>query len=254
MNNAGTLYGVGVGPGDPALMTVLAVDTIREAAVVAFFAKRGSLGNAHAIAKGRIPESAEQLALVYPYTTEISARKPEYLDALRDFYDDAARKVADRLDAGQDVCVLCEGDPLLYGSYIYMHDRLARAYRTVVVPGITSFSACAARARVPMVSANRSLSVVPGTLPESELERALTGDDAAVVIKLGSNFGKVRRVIERLGRLPSALYYEHGTTEREVAMPLVERTGDRSPYFSLILLPSHDDARMSSPLTRNGSP
>lgn len=250
----GSLYGVGVGPGDPGLMTVRAVELLQGAQVVAFFAKRGSLGNAHAIARERIPAKAEQLALEYPYTTELSARSPAYLDALRDFYDDAARRVAERLDAGRDVCVLCEGDPLMYGSYIYLHDRLAHAYRTEVVPGITSFAGCAARARVPMVSANRRFSIVPGTLPEGALTLSLSGEDAAVVIKLGSNFGKVRRVLESLGRLQGALYYEHGTTEREVAMPLCERTGERSPYFSLILVPSHDDTRMRSPMTRGALP
>lgn len=244
MAQSGTMFGVGLGPGDPELMTVKAVRAIERARVVAFFAKRGTLGNAHAIARRHIQPEAEQLPLIYPYTTEISARHPDYLTALRGFYDQAAAALAARLARGEDVCVLCEGDPLLYGSYIYLHDRLARSYRTVVVPGITSFSGSAARAGAPLVSAQQTFSVIPGTLPEPALEAALRRADAAVIIKLGSNFGKVRRVLERLGKLPEALYFEYATTEREAALPLLEKLGDRSPYFSLILVPAHDGERM----------
>ncbi len=254
MVKSGTLYGIGVGPGDPELMTVKAMRTIAEARVVAFFCKRGKLGNAHAIAAPYLHREAEQLPLAYPYTTEISARHPDYLRALRAFYDESAERLAAVLQDGRDVSVLCEGDPLLYGSYIYLHDRLARAFRTVVIPGIASYAGCAARAGAPLVSANRRFSVVPGTLPEAALEDKLRGDDAAAVIKLGSNFGKVRRVIERLGKLAGALYFEHGTSEREVAMPLSDKQGERSPYFSLILLPSHDAERMAPRRTEAGAP
>jgi precorrin-2/cobalt-factor-2 C20-methyltransferase len=236
----GALYGVGVGPGDPELITVKAVNTMNMARVVAFFAKRGKLGNAHAAAKHLIHAEAELLPLIYPYTVELSPRHPSYIAAMRAFYDESARRVAERLDAGLDVAVLCEGDPMFYGSYMYLHDRLADDYRSTVIPGITSFAGCAAGAGMALVSTDRVFSIVPGTLPERDLEQKLQSADAVAIIKLGSNFGKVRRVLERLGRLEHATYFEHGTTEREVVMPLAQKTGERSLYFSLIIVPAHD--------------
>ncbi|HKU40455.1 MAG TPA: precorrin-2 C(20)-methyltransferase [Polyangiales bacterium] len=237
---AGTLYGLGVGPGDPELLTVKAARVLREARVVAFFAKRGKRGNAQATAETYISQEAERLALEYPYTVEISPRHPEYVSAMRAFYDDSAARIAAKLDAGQDVVVLCEGDPMFYGSFMYLHDRLATRHRCRVIPGITSFAGCAASAAVALVSTDRVFSIVPATLPEEELENRLRSVDAAAIIKLGRHFKKVRRVLERLDRLSGALYFEHGTTEREVAMPLRDKTDDKSIYFALILLPGHD--------------
>ena len=236
----GTLYGIGVGPGDPELLTVKAARLLREAKVVAFFAKRGKPGNAQTTADMFIHPEAERMPLEYPYTVEISPRHPEYVAAMRGFYDDAARRIAARLSAGQDVVVLCEGDPMFYGSFMYLHDRLSAKHRCTVVPGITSFAGCAARAGVALVSTDRIFSIVPATLPEEELERRLRGVDAAAIIKLGRHFKKVRRVLERLERVQGALYFERGTTEREVVMPLRDKTDDKSIYFALILLPGHD--------------
>jgi precorrin-2/cobalt-factor-2 C20-methyltransferase len=236
----GTLFGVGVGPGDPELMTVKAVQVLAKARVVGFFAKRGKLGNAHATAKQQIHPEAELLPLIYPYTVELSPRHPDYIAAMRAFYDDCAAQIRVRLDAGQDVAVLCEGDPMFYGSYMYLHDRIAHDYRCTVIPGITSFAGCAAGAGIALVSTDRVFSIIPGTLSEPELEAKLHSADAVAIIKLGSNFGKVRRVLARLGRLEGATYFEHGTTEREVVMPLAHKTDERSLYFSLIIVPAHD--------------
>jgi len=238
--SAGTVFGVGVGPGDPDLMTMKAVRVVREAPVVAFFAKRGKLGNAHAIAARHIDPQATLVPLIYPYTTEVSPRHPDYIAAMHAFYDQAGAQLAEQLDAGRDVAVLCEGDPMFYGSYMYLHDRLARRYRCTVIPGITSFSGCAAGAGIPLVSTDRVFSIIPGTLPERELEAKLREADAAAIIKLGRHFAKVRRVLERLGKLEGATYFEHGTTAREVAVPLKDKQGDQSLYFALIIVPGHD--------------
>jgi precorrin-2/cobalt-factor-2 C20-methyltransferase len=237
---SGTLYGVGVGPGDPELMTVKAVRILRAAKVVAYFAKRGKTGNAEATARTFIDSSAEQLTLCYPYTTEISPRDPEYVDAMRAFYDDSAARIQARLEAGHDVVVLCEGDPMFYGSYMYLHDRLAKRHRCEVVPGITSFAGCAAGAGLPLVSTDRVFSIIPATLPEEELEVKLRSVDACAIIKLGRHYKKVRRVLDRLERSEHAMYFENGTTEREVAMRLRDKTDDKSLYFALIIVPGHD--------------
>ena len=143
--------------------------------------------------------------------------------------------------SGQDVAVLCEGDPLFYGSYLHLHQRLSREHRCVVIPGITSFAGCAARAGLPLVSTDRVFSILPGTLSESELEARLERGDPTAIIKLGRNFGKVKGVLERLGRAHSATFVERGTTERERIVPLAEQLGDTSIYFSLILVPAAED-------------
>src|SRR5690242_14967628 len=140
----GTMFGVGVGPGDPELVTVKAARVLGEASVVAFFAKRGKAGNARATADRYLHEQAELLPLTYPYTVELSPRHPEYIAAMRRFYDESAERIAVHLSAGRDVAVLCEGDPLFYGSYMYLHDRLAARFRCSVIAGITSFAGCAA--------------------------------------------------------------------------------------------------------------
>lgn len=238
--SSGTLFGIGVGPGDPELMTVKAVRALREAKVVAFFAKRGKTGNAQNTARSFIDSNAELLPLYYPYTTEISPRHPEYVSAMRKFYDDSAALIAARLNAGSDVAVLCEGDPMFYGSYMYLHDRLAKQHTCRVIPGITSFAGCAAGAGVPLVSTDRIFSIIPATLPEEELEARLRVVDAAAIIKLGRHYKKVRRILDRLERSHNAMYFEHGTTEREVAIPLRDKRDDVSLYFALIILPGHD--------------
>lgn len=240
MPTRGTVFGVGVGPGDPELMTMKAVSTLARAPVVACFAKRGGLGNAHKTASSYIRAEATLLPLIYPYTVELSPRHPEYIEKMRAFYDLSAAQIAEHLLSGRDVAVLCEGDPLFYGSYMYLHDRLQRDFRCTVIAGITSFAGCAASAGIPLISTDRVFSIVPGTLHEDELALKLQQADAAAIIKLGSNFGKVRRVLERQGRLASATYFERGTTDLEVVMPLAHKTDDKAPYFSLILVPGHD--------------
>jgi precorrin-2/cobalt-factor-2 C20-methyltransferase len=236
----GTLYGVGVGPGDPDLVTLKAARILRESKVVAFFAKRGKLGNARATADALLATDATLVPLYYPYTTELSPRDPTYVSAMRAFYDASAAQLAEQLECGHDVAVLCEGDPLFYGSYMYLHDRLAKRFLTVVVPGITSFAGCAAWAGMPLVSTDRTFSIVPGTLSEPELEARVKSGDALAIIKLGRNLSKVRRVLERLGRLEHAVYFERGTTRDALMLPLTQKLDDQSIYFALVIVPAHD--------------
>jgi precorrin-2/cobalt-factor-2 C20-methyltransferase len=236
----GRVYGVGLGPGDPELVTLKAARVLAQARAVAYFRKRGKQGNAFAIAEHHIAPRAELIPLEYPYTTEIPPQHPDYVMALEAFYEDSAARIAVRLEAGEDVAILCEGDPLFYGSFIYLHDRLARGYRCTVIPGITSFAGCAASAGVALVSTDKVFAVIPGTLPEAELEAQLRAADACAIIKLGSHYAKVRRVLDRIGRSEGALYFEHGTTSRERAMPLTQKHDDHSIYFALILIPNHD--------------
>jgi precorrin-2/cobalt-factor-2 C20-methyltransferase len=244
---AGTVFGVGVGPGDPELVTVKAARVLAQARVVAYFTKRGKAGNAFAAAERYLHPESERLQLIYPYTVELAASHPRYIEALETFYADSAALIARHAGAGLDVAVLCEGDPLFYGSYLHLHTRLTPEHRCVVIPGITSFAGCAARAGIPLVWTDRVFSIVPGTLPEPELEARLRSGDPTAIIKLGRNFGKVKAVLERIGRAHAATFIERGTTPNERIVPLCEQQGDTSVYFSLILVPSVDPARPSQP-------
>lgn len=234
----GRLYGVGVGPGDPELVTLKAKRTIEQAAVVAYTVKRGAPGVARSIAEPYLHERHIQVELAYPLTTGSTDHPGGYEGALRDFYDQAADILAAHLDAGRDVAVLCEGDPFFYGSYMYIHDRLAERYPAEVIPGVTSFSAAAAAAGTPLVRRDEVFTVLPGTLEERDLESRLRGSDAAVVLKLGRTFAKVRDAARAAGVADGALYAERASSERQRIAPLEEVDASTVPYMSLVLVPS----------------
>ena len=234
---SGRLIGVGVGPGDPELLTLKAVRALAEADVVAHFAKTGNVGNARRIVQDHLRAGVEELPLLYPVTTELPKDCAAYGEAIGAFYDNSASAVARHLDAGRTVAVISEGDPLFYGSYMHLHVRLAPRYRTEIVPGVTAMSGCWSSAGAPIAQGDDVLMVLPATLPEAELERRLKDADAAVVMKLGRHLEKVRRVLRRTGRLPQAIYVERGTTSESVTMRLDEKRDDAAPYFSVILLP-----------------
>ena len=234
---SGRLIGVGVGPGDPELLTLKAVRTLAEADVVAHFAKAGNASNARRIVQDHLRAGVEELPLLYPVTTELPRDCAAYGEAIGAFYDNSASVVARHLDAGRTVAVISEGDPLFYGSYMHLHIRLAPRYRTEIVPGVTAMSGCWSSAGAPIAQGDDVFVVLPATLPEAELERRLKDADAAVVMKLGRHLEKVRRVLRRTGRLPQAIYVERGTTSESVTLRLEEKRDDTAPYFSVILLP-----------------
>lgn len=235
---AGALFGVGVGPGDPELVTVKAQRIIGACDVVVYPEKRAGSSMARRAAAPWIPEGCEELALVYPVTTGATDHPEGYEGALRDFYDDGAARVAALLDAGRDVAVLCEGDPFFYGSYMYLHERLAARYATEVVPGVTAFSAAAAAAGTPLAKRDDVLVIAPGTLPADVLAGHLRGADAAVVMKLGRRFDAVLDAASLAGVAERSVYVERASCEGErVTGALDEVTGD-VPYMSLVLIPT----------------
>ena len=236
MTSKGRLYGVGLGPGDPELITLKAARLIATADVVAYHA--GTHGNsiARTIAADLIPSSAVEERLVYPVTTGIAAHPGGYAGAMADFYEESAHRLAAHLEAGRDVVLLAEGDPLFYGSYMYMHDRLAGRFEAEVVPGVTSVSAASAAVASPLVRQTDVLTVLPGTLPEPELARRLADTQGAVIMKLGRTFPAVRRALEAAGRLGDAVYVERASTGREVVLPVKDVDPDHVPYFSIILV------------------
>lgn len=238
----GRLAILGMGPGDPELMTLKAARLLREAQVVAFFAKRGQPGHARRIAEGHIPADAEELRFAYPYTTEVSLDDPRYAIDLAACYDAAAEAIGARLSAGRDVALLCEGDPFLYGSAMYVFDRLAAEHPTMVVPGVCGMSACWSQAQVPIAHGDDVLCVLPGTLEESALADRLGTCDAAVIMKVGRNLGKIQEAVRRAGKLARAVYVERGSMPGERILPLAE-VEEAAPYFSMVLIPGRQRVR-----------
>jgi precorrin-2 C20-methyltransferase/precorrin-3B C17-methyltransferase len=235
---AGRLFGVGVGPGDPELVTVKAARLIGEAQVVAYHAARHGRSNARAIAEAYLRPGQIEEALIYPVTTEGTDHPGGYQGAIDEFYAESAARLAVHLDAGRDVVVLAEGDPFFYGSYMHMHKRLADRYETTVVPGVTSVSAASAVLGRPLMERDEVLTVLPGTLPPDELAARITATDSAAIMKLGRTFDGVREALSRAGRLDDAWYVERATTDRQRTARLSEVDSESVPYFSLAMLPS----------------
>jgi precorrin-2/cobalt-factor-2 C20-methyltransferase len=239
----GVLRVVGVGPGDPELMTLKAARILASAEVVAFFAKQGRPGNARRIVDGRLNPAAELLRLQYPFTTEVALDDPRYLAAMGAFYEESARLLSDRLDRGREVALLSEGDPFFYGSSMVLFDRLAPVYRAEVIPGVTGMSGCWAQARLAICHGDDTLTVVPGTLEESVLAERLRGADAAVIMKVGRHLQKVRRALEAAGLLSRAVFVERGTMDNERIIPLCRLEQATASYFSLVLVPGRQRPR-----------
>ena len=243
MPQPGTLHIVGVGPGDPELMTLKAARILAAVPVVAYFAKHGRPGHAHSIAAGATNPKAEELRFEYPFTTELPHAGPEYKAGMADFYGVCADTLGARLAAGDDVALLCEGDPFFYGSAMYLFDRLRGTFPTQVVPGVTGMAGCWARAQAPATGGDDVLTILPGTLDQAGLAAALGGCDAAVVMKLGRNLPKVRAALAQAGMLDRAILIERGTMPNERVAMLSQVPDGPAPYFSLVLVPGRQRAR-----------
>ena len=227
----GKLIGVGVGPGDPELITLKAIRALAEADVVAHFAKAGNPSHARAI-------TAQHLR---PQVTELPKCSDGYREALRDFYDQAAASITVHLEAGRVVAVICEGDPLFYGSYMHLHTRLAPRFPVEIVAGVTGMSGCWSAAGTPIAQGDDVFTVLPATLPEDELARRFSETNAAVVMKVGRHLPKVRRALKTSGRLPRAIYVERGTMADAKLIPLAAKPDDDAPYFAIVLVPGWEE-------------
>jgi precorrin-2/cobalt-factor-2 C20-methyltransferase len=228
MTARGILFGVGVGPGDPQLLTLKACEVIGSVDVLAYPVNGSGISYARSIAASVIPDGADELAIHVPMKVE---RGPA-----RDAYDRAAKTISDHLGEGRSVAYLCVGDPLFYGSFMYLAARLGGDHVVEVVPGVTSMSACAARTKTPLGGRNDILSVVPATLDRDALATAIAEADTAVIIKVGRHFGKIRDVLRDAGLMGSAVILESATGEDERIIPLEEAGEGDAPYFSTILV------------------
>ena len=224
---SGILYGVGLGPGAPDLLTLRAARLIESAKVIAYPALEEGASFARAIAAGLIPAGAREIVMRVPMTTERAPAQAAY--------DRGAADIAAALEVGEDVVCLCEGDPFFYGSFMYLFARLAPRYEVIVVPGVTSIAAVAASAGKPLVARNERLTVLPGPLSEAELTERIAGAESVAIMKVGRHLSKIRRVIEALGLTDRATYVERASLPQEVVLPLSEAP-EAAPYFSMILL------------------
>ena len=230
----GTLYGVGLGPGDPELVTIKAARLIGAADVVAYHSARHGRSIARSIAEPYLRGDQIEEQLVYPVTTETVE---DYQRAIDAFYGDAAERLATHLAAGRDVVLLAEGDPLFYGSYMHMHKWLSGRFRAEVVPGVTSVSGAAAALGQPLVERDEILTVLPGTLPREVLAERLRATDSAAVMKLGRTFGNVRGAFEDAGKLDRAQFVERATMAGQRTGALADVDPESVPYFALAILP-----------------
>jgi len=223
----GQLCGIGVGPGDPELLTLKALRLLQAAPVVAYPAPETGASFARGIVAQWLDRDQREIAIRFPMRP---GPPPEGI------YDEAAAQLAAVLDEGDDIAFLCQGDPLFYSSFAGIYTRLAPRYSVSVIPGVTSLTACAAAAGLPLAQRDAAISVVPATLDEEVLTRRLAESDAAAVIKIGRHFVKLRRVLDRLGLLRSAIYIERATLPNQRIGPLSEIDAAGVPYFAMALI------------------
>ncbi|MBA83449.1 precorrin-2 C(20)-methyltransferase [Thalassobius sp. S69A] len=230
----GKVICVGLGPGDPDLMSVKAHRLISGASHVAYFRKKGRAGRARKTVEGLINPAATEWAMEYPVTTELPFDSPEYTRLLSGFYDDWATRLAD-LSAAQDILVLCEGDPFFFGSFMHLHTRLQGRAQIEIIPGITGMSGCWTATGTPITWGDDVLTVAMATLPEQELARHAANTDALVVMKIGRNLPKLKRALSAAGRMQDAWLVERGTMQGETVQKLSDAP-ETVPYFSIVLI------------------
>jgi precorrin-2/cobalt-factor-2 C20-methyltransferase len=228
MVKTGTLYGVGVGPGDPELMTVKAWRLISTADVIAYLCANGKDSTAREIALPFLPEAVTEIAIDMPMRVE---REPA-----QKAYDLGAEEIASQLNRGKDVVMLCEGDPFFYGSFMYIFERLSSQFKTVVVPGVTSVSASAAAIGQPLVERDEMLKILPATLPEDRLHFELSMSQSIAIIKVGRHFGKLKLILTELGLLSKATAIENATHDNQKITAVENIEGDTLPYFTTIIV------------------
>lgn len=224
----GRLYGLGVGPGDPELLTLRALRLLREVPIVAYPAPEHGNSFARSIVAAWIEARQREIAIRFPM-------RPGPPPAA--VYETAAAMLAVELDRGNDVALLCQGDPFFYGSFVHVFARLTGRYRIEIVPGVSSLTACAATAAVPLVSRDETLTVIPATLDEADMAGRLAKAESVAIVKLGRHLAKVRRVLDQLGLLQSALYIERATLPSQRVVPLACVKPGEAPYFSMALVP-----------------
>lgn len=225
---SGTLYGLGVGPGDPELLTLKAHRILKAARVVAYPAPDSGESFARSIVAQYLSPRQVEIPIIVPMRLERFPAKA--------VYDEVSVTIASHLDTGQDVVVLCEGDPFFYGSFMYVYERLAGSHPCEIVPGISSLMASGAVLGRPLAARNDLLTVIPAPLDDGKILSQLEQADAIAFIKVGRHLSRIRGLIEKAGLLDAAAYLERVTLDNQRLMPLSRAGDDTAPYFSMILI------------------
>lgn len=234
--SAGTIWGVGLGPGDPELMSLRADRLLRETRHIAYFRKAGRKGHARQIVDERLRADVVEYPMEYPVTTEIPVSDPAYNQMLASFYAGVSDHLLSLAQSGEDVVVLCEGDPFFYGSFMHLHSRLKQHVPVQVVPAITGMSAAWTATELPITWGDDVLTVLPATLPEDELTRRIAASDAVVVMKIGTNMPKLRAALARAGRSEDTWLVQYASQPGEKVTRLSETGDARVPYFTIALI------------------
>ncbi|MGD1881149.1 MAG: precorrin-2 C(20)-methyltransferase [Paracoccaceae bacterium] len=232
----GTLYGVGLGPGDPDLLSVRSDRLVRTARNVAFFRKAGKPGQARRIVEGMLADGANEIPMEYPVTTEIPLKDPRYNECLSGFYANCTTHLRKLTESGEDVVVLCEGDPFFYGSFMHLYERMKDHTPIEIVPAITGMSGAWTATGLPVTWGDDVLTVLVGTLPEDKLIEHMGRSDALVVMKIGRNLDKVSRALKATGRYDAAWLIEYATMPGQTVSRLAEAEDSVTPYFSIIVV------------------
>lgn len=231
---SGTLYGVGLGPGDPELMTLKAHRLISSARVIAYPAPDSGDSFARSIAAAAIPAGCREIPIVVPMRVD---RFPA-----QEIYDHAAARIADVLETGQDVITLCEGDPFFYGSYMYLFERLSDRFPCQIVPGVTSLTACAAQVMRPLTARNDVLTIIPGPLPDVDIRAKINEAQAVAIMKVGRHLPRLKALLCDMGLLERAGYVERASLPEQKVFRLIDLEHETAPYFSMILIYKGDEA------------
>ena len=225
----GTLYGVGIGPGDPELMTVKAVRVIGECAVIAVPKSGDGERVALSIARQTVPDLMDKriVELDMPMTRDDKT--------LRRLHARAADTLAGILEVGESVAFLTLGDPTVYSTYIYIHRLIKeRGYGAVIIPGVPSFCAVSARLGDCLVETSQALHVIPGSYGGLDGQLALPG--TKVLMKCGRSFPSVRQRLGELGLTGSAKMIENCGFESERVFKSIDEADESAGYFSVIVV------------------
>ena len=233
----GKIYGVGLGPGDPSLMSVEADRLVRNAKNLAFFRKSGRQGHARTIVEKLVSKGTTEIAMEYPVTTEIPTKDPRYKKILSLFYQECTEKIKNLTEKGEDVCILCEGDPFFFGSFMHLYTRLKADHVVEVIPGITGMSGAWSATTEPITWGDDVLTVLVGTLREEELTHHMSDTGALVVMKVGQNFEKICLALKKTNLYHRAWLIEYATMGKQKVAKLTNIKRKEVPYFSIIMVP-----------------
>lgn len=230
--SVGTLYGLGVGPGDPDLITLKAWKIMRAVPVLAYPAPLEGDSLARSIAAPHLEDGQGT------GRTEIAIRMPFQEDrfAAEEAYDRAVEEMSRHLAAGRDVAVLCLGDPFLYGTFMHLFARISGRFPVEIVPGVSAITAASAASGMPLATRDDVFTVIPGTLGEEAIAARLENTDAAAIIKIGRHFRKIHDLLARLGLSETARYVERASMTGQRILPLDAVGEDDASYFSIILV------------------